>query len=116
MNRTSDQPNAMHACTHPGLKETLQGYNAILEHVQKKLEQYLETKRMAFPRFYFLSNDELLEILAQSKNINAVQTHLRKCFDGIVRLDMQDKDIVAMFSAEVAIISFVLSLVVFFFF
>ena len=52
--------------------ETLNDMNLKLEEIQKSLDMYLETKRQIFPRFYFLSNDDLLEILGQSKNPQAV--------------------------------------------
>jgi dynein heavy chain len=104
MFQTNENPNALRACTRPGLTDTFKNQNAILDKIQKNLEDYLETKRMAFPRFYFLSNDELLEILAQTKNVQAVQPHLRKCFDNLVALDFGEDpksiDIYAMFSAE----------------
>lgn len=49
---------------------------------------YLSIRPLSFPRrFYFLSNDELLKVLAQTRNPQAVQPHLRKCFDAIIRLE-----------------------------
>lgn len=63
--------------------------NIKLEEIQKALDLYLETKRQIFPRFYFLSNDDVLEILGQSQNPQAMQPHLKKCFDNIKSLRME---------------------------
>ena len=74
-------------CAHiDGLKATLEDMDQTLERIQKSLDDYLEMKRQAFPRFYFLSNDELLEILGQARDPNAVQPFFQKCFEGIKKL------------------------------
>ena len=54
------------------LIEDLKQQNANLDHITKMLQIYLETKRNAFPRFYFLSDDELLEILANAEDKSIV--------------------------------------------
>ena len=74
------------------LLDTFLMNNAALESIQKSLEEYLDTKRMAFPRFYFLSNDELLEILSQTRDPHAVQPHMSKCFDAIKRIKFGEKN------------------------
>ncbi|KAJ3207853.1 Dynein heavy chain 6, axonemal [Entophlyctis luteolus] len=104
MRKVARNPNAMKSGTIPGLLETFQQNNVLLDQIQKCLEDYLESKRLLFPRFYFLSNDELLEILSQTRNPQAVQPHLSKCFDAIKSLgfssDSKGIDIMSMISPE----------------
>jgi dynein heavy chain, axonemal len=79
-----------------------------LEIVQKGLADYLERKRSVFARFYFLSNDELLEILSQTKEVRNVRPHLRKVFEAIADLEFQDDDTMwAMISGEKEKVNFV---------
>ena len=57
--------------------------SAQLDLCQKALAEYLEEKRSMLPRFYFIGDDDLLEILGQAKNPEVIQAHLKKLFAGI---------------------------------
>ena len=49
-----------------GKLNQLKGISAELDKCQKSLTQYLESKRMVLARFYFISDEDLLQILGTS--------------------------------------------------
>ncbi|KAM3610556.1 uncharacterized protein V6R79_005609 [Siganus canaliculatus] len=104
MTSTEERPNIMRCCLVPNRLTDLQALSQGLENCQKSLNDYLDSKRDAFPRFFFISDDELLSILGSS-DPTCVQEHMIKMYDNIasLRFDVDCNGVTvvgAMVSAE----------------
>lgn len=68
-----------------GRKEEFEGLSAGLDRCQKSLTEYLNSKRAVFPRFNFISDEELLGILGSTEP-SVIQEHIGKMFDNLRRI------------------------------
>ncbi|KAI4469012.1 dynein heavy chain [Holotrichia oblita] len=110
MMETAKKPNVLECCNITGRFAEFQNLSLGLDRCQKSLNDYLDSKRRKFPRFYFISTDELLSILGSSDPA-VVQDHMIKMFDNIKSLrlgpDSHDRNTAsAMISAEREIMEF----------
>lgn len=85
-----------------GIQKTLDRTADSLTKIQKALGDYLERQRAAFPRFYFVGDEDLLEIIGNSKDIERLQKHLKKMFAGLshLLLDEEKTTVLGMGSPE----------------
>jgi dynein heavy chain 2 len=83
MSSISKDPRVVSIAAFPGIRNTLATMTDQLDRCQKALNEFLEEKRSKFARFYFIGDDDLLEILGQSKNPEVIQAHLKKLFAGV---------------------------------
>eukprot|EP00731_Ephydatia_muelleri_P037632 Em0524g1a len=99
--------NVVAACNRDGLYNQLEDIQKRLSVCEKALSDYLETKRLAFPRFYFISSADLLDILSKGNQPVEVARHLAKLFDSMAKLKFKEeeagqltKEAVGMYSKE----------------
>jgi len=102
MKDVAANPQVLALTTIPDIASTVTSMVEQLDRCQKALNDFLEEKRSKFPRFYFIGDDDLLEIIGQAENPLVIQNHLKKLFAGIHRVEFsQDcKRIVSMCSSE----------------
>eukprot|EP00919_Chromeraceae_sp_WS-2016_P001806 GHVR01004377.1.p1 GENE.GHVR01004377.1~~GHVR01004377.1.p1 ORF type:complete len:4168 (-),score=965.61 GHVR01004377.1:131-12634(-) len=103
MKKVNTKPKVMEVAQIEGIQRSLDRLAELLGKIQKALGDYLERQRSHFARFYFVGDEDLLEMIGNSKDVKIVQRHLSKMFAGITALEMNPTDpdiIIGMSSKE----------------
>ncbi|KAF4674074.1 hypothetical protein FOL47_009753 [Perkinsus chesapeaki] len=91
---TDNKVNILDLIVNDNIINTLERLGRTLSRIQKALGDYLEMQRAQFPRFYFVGDEDLLEIIGNSQDLNIISQHLGKMFAGIAGIEIcqDDKD------------------------
>ena len=102
MKKVAKSPGVIEVLNIPQIQKSLERLADLLTKIQKALGEYLERERASFPRFYFVGDEDLLEIIGNSKTIVRIMKHLKKMFAGIstMLLDEDDTKISGIASRE----------------
>ena len=90
MENVSADPRVLHTAGVEGMLEMLQRSLDLLKDISVGLSRYLEHRKLVFPRFFFLSNKEILQIVSETRDPTKVQPFLRNIFEGVQSLEFTD--------------------------
>ena len=83
MKKVYKSPFVLDVLNIANIQKSLERLADLLSKIQKALGEYLERERSSFPRFYFVGDEDLLEIIGNSKDVVRIQKHFKKMFAGI---------------------------------
>ena len=84
-----ESKNCVKSCSRDGLMKELEGLASDLELCEKALADFLEAKRRIFPRFYFVSQTMLLDVLSNGNRPWVVAKHVNAMFQGVKELELK---------------------------
>ncbi|OII74519.1 dynein heavy chain [Cryptosporidium ubiquitum] len=90
LKKSQSRPKVIDLISFEGLTKSLERISDYLNKIQKALGEYLEKQRSMFPRFYFIGDEDLLEMIGNGKDITVAQRHFNKIFAGITFLKFED--------------------------
>ncbi|XP_061071728.1 cytoplasmic dynein 1 heavy chain 1 isoform X2 [Conger conger] len=102
MKKVTKSPLVMDVLNIQGVQRSLERLADLLGKIQKALGEYLERERSSFPRFYFVGDEDLLEIIGNSKNVAKLQKHFKKMFAGVssILLNEDNTEVLGISSRE----------------
>jgi dynein heavy chain len=92
LHEADETKNVKTACNKEGLLPTLEKLQTELDRCEKSLADFLNGKRRQFPRFYFVSKNDLLDILSNGSNPRRIMQHVTKVFLSTDSLSLEDRD------------------------
>lgn len=88
MKKVSSQPSCLGLLLYENLAKQLERCDATMVLIQKSLIDYLDAQREIFPRYYFVNNNDLVEIIGNSNEPSKIISHLGEMFAGVVSVDL----------------------------
>ncbi|CAH3116472.1 unnamed protein product [Pocillopora meandrina] len=92
MKKVAKTPLIVDVLNIQGVQRQLERLADLLGKIQKALGEYLERERASFPRFYFVGDEDLLEIIGNSKSIPKLQKHFKKMFAGVAAIVLNEDE------------------------
>ncbi|XHG04755.1 hypothetical protein AWENTII_008001 [Aspergillus wentii] len=100
MKKVYKSPFVLDVLAINGVQKSLERLAELLNKIQKALGEYLERERISFPRFYFVGDEDLLEIIGNANDVLRVAKHFKKMFAGLSGLLMDDENNIVGFTSK----------------